>query len=86
MSIEQMKKDIVELINHPIYNGSIVKSDLVDELRSNFNARVRHSGRKWKMSTWFINSDLEDIMDGMFNVEIKPCGGGYSRRWSVRDK
>lgn len=77
---------IREVINHPHYNGSIVKADLLNELRCNYKALVRHDGPRFKLGPHFINGELEDIMDAMFDVEIKPCGGGYSRRWSVRDK
>jgi len=71
-------EDTLNIMADPIYNGTIVKTDLINELRQSWlRANVRLSHR-WSLNAWFINAGLDDLLkENGITVKETTCKRGY---------
>ena len=60
--IEFLKEDLLKILNSKFYTTGATKTDIANELRQNGNSNVKLK-RKWKLSEYFINGELESIAE-----------------------
>ncbi len=73
-----LAEDILKIVSSDHYNGKIVWTDLIRELRQNWLYSYVKLEHRWSLNAGFINSELRDIIEKEgFTVTVRISKDGF---------